>query len=170
MLRATTLETPRLTLSPLRADDADAMCVVLDDMRLHTFISGESIGLDALRKRYARLEVGVSPDGREGWLNWVVREREGGAAVGTTQATVHGERADVADIAWVIGTPWQRRGYAVEASRAMRDWLVQSGVRTLVANIHPEHRASERIAEALGLGVTDDLSDGERVWRWDASQ
>jgi RimJ/RimL family protein N-acetyltransferase len=168
MLRATKLETPRLVLSPLRADDADAMFAVLDDVRLHTFIGGEPLALDALRKRCARLEAGVSPDGREGWLNWVVREREGGAVVGSTQATVRGEHADIADIAWIVGTPWQRRGYAVEASLAMRDWLVRSGVRTLVANVHPKHRASERVAEALSLRITDDLSHGECVWRWDS--
>lgn len=164
MLRATTLKTSRLTLSPLCASDTNAMFAVLDDVRLHTFIGGAPLALDGLRARYARLEAGVSNDGSEGWLNWTVRENENGAAVGTTQATVRGTHAD---ISWVIGTPWQRRGYAMEASIAMRDYLVRVGTLTLVANIHAEHRASERIAEALGLALTDALSDGERVWRWD---
>ena len=55
------------------------------------------------------LESRRSPDGSEEWLNWVVREKESNAAVGTLQATIAGDRAFVA---WVIATqvarPWVR--------------------------------------------------------------
>lgn len=81
---------------------------------------------------------------------------------GTVQATVSGEAAE---IAWVIGTPWQRRGIAVEAARAMVEWLgTQAGVRTVIAHVHPDHTASAAVATRVGLAATDRVEDGEIRW------
>jgi hypothetical protein len=35
----------------------------------------------------------------------------------------------------------------------------------VVAHIHPAHVASERVAVRTGLTVTQEVVDGERVWR-----
>jgi RimJ/RimL family protein N-acetyltransferase len=159
----TGIETPRLELTPLRVSDADEMAGVLGDERLYEFIGGKPPSVEELRGRYSRQVAGSGrPDER--WLNWIVRVRGGGEAAGYVQATVTGARAD---IAWVIGTPWQGRGYAREAALAMVGWLSSAGVTTVTADIHPDHRASERVAAALGLHVTDEIVDGERVWRLD---
>jgi len=153
----------RVRLAPLRVGDAVEMAVVLRDPELHRFIGGEPLGVDALREHYARLVVGHSADGAEEWFNWVVREGSG-VAVGTVQATVtRGGRA--AEVAWVIGTPWQGRGYAGEAARALVQWLVDGGVVDVVAHIHPGHAASEGVARRAGLSPTDTFHDGERRWR-----
>ena len=42
-----------------------------------------------LEARYASLERGVSPDGRQLWLNWIVLPRATGKIVGYVQATVN---------------------------------------------------------------------------------
>lgn len=47
------------------------------------------------------------------WHNGIVRLRAERAAVGFVQATITG---DTADVAWLIGVPWQRRGIAIEAA------------------------------------------------------
>ena len=64
------------------------MAALLDDAGLHEFIGGQPETLEQLRSRYARLVVGTSVDGEQGWLNWMVRDRRTGAAVGAVQATV----------------------------------------------------------------------------------
>ena len=87
-----------------------------------------------------------------------------GAAIGTVQATVLDNGA-VADVAWILGTPWQGRGYATEAASAMIRWLEGAGVGTITAHIHPSHAASVRVAERAGLEPTDILERGELVWR-----
>jgi RimJ/RimL family protein N-acetyltransferase len=156
-----TIETVRLELVPLRVEDADELAGVLDDERLHEFIGGRPATAEELRDRYARLVAG-SGDPGERWLNWVVRNREGGRAVGTVQATVRGPRAA---IAWVVGVDSQGRGYASEAALALVGWLEQQGVAEVVANVHPDHVASERVAARAGLEATEDTVDGERVWR-----
>ncbi|MFD9462109.1 GNAT family N-acetyltransferase [Streptomyces sp. NPDC060027] len=153
--------TSRLDLVPLRAEHAEEMAEVLSDPALHTFIGGEPSTPQALRSRYERLVAG-SPDPAVLWCNWVLRERTEGFLVGTVQATVSG---GVAEIAWVVGTPWQGRGYAVEAARSLVRHVIRAfPVRTVVAHVHPAHHASAAVAAAAGLSPTGSVQDGEVRW------
>jgi RimJ/RimL family protein N-acetyltransferase len=162
-VHAAPLATDRLDLLPLRVGHAAEMAAVLSDPALHSYIGGAPSTPDALRSRYERLVAG-SPDPAVSWCNWVLRPRAEACLVGTVQATVTGER--VAEIAWVVGTPWQGRGYASEAARGLVAWLRgQPTVRTVVAHIHPDHRASAAVARAAGLAPTEEEHDGEIRWR-----
>lgn len=159
------LESKRLVLEPVQPDHAEEMAPVLDDVGLHRFIGGEPLGIEELRARYARHARGRSPDGSEAWLNWVVRERTTGNAVGTVQATVTDVDAEpVAALAWVIGTDFHGRGFAKEAAALMVDWLHERGVTRLRAYIHPHHDASMAVAGSVGLAPTDEVVDGEVRW------
>lgn len=84
--------------------------------------------------------------------------------MGTVQATVTAA-GSVAEIAWVVGTPWQGRGLASEAAQGLVSWLGEQAVSTVVAHIHPDHRASAAVATAAGLTPTDEWQDGEVRWR-----
>jgi RimJ/RimL family protein N-acetyltransferase len=160
-----TITTDRLSLEPLRAEDAAEMAVVLDDERLHEFTGGRPASADELRAHYERLVAGPARAG-EVWLNWIVRRRADAQPVGTVQATLterDGRRR--ASVAWVIGTEWQRQGFASEAARALVEWLRDEGAHEIVAHIHPDHRASAGVAAHAGLEPTDEQIDGEQVWR-----
>ena len=163
--RTPRLRTARLDLVPLVPADAGEMVDVLSDPALYTFIGGGPPGLRDLRRRYRRLAVGRSDDGTEAWHNWIVRLAVDGRAVGTLQATVSGERLS-AEIAWVIGVLWQGAGYASEAAVALVGWLADTGITTIVAHVHPSHAASAAVARRARLAPTDEIEDGERVWRW----
>ncbi|MEV0205735.1 GNAT family N-acetyltransferase [Streptomyces sp. NPDC050788] len=156
-----TIRTTRLDLLPLQVSHADEMAVVLSDPALHTFIGGSPSTPEALRQRYERLVAG-SPDPAVSWCNWVLRETSESRLVGTVQATVTGPTAE---IAWVVGTPWQGRGYASEAARALVDHLSGRSLHTVIAHIHPDHLASAAVARAVGLAPTNDIQDGEVRWR-----
>jgi RimJ/RimL family protein N-acetyltransferase len=156
-----TIRTTRLDLLPLQVSHADEMAVVLSDPALHTFIGGSPSTPEALRQRYERLVAG-SPDPAVSWCNWVLRETSESRLVGTVQATVTGPTAE---IAWVVGTPWQGRGYASEAARALVDHLSGRSLHTVIAHIHPDHLASAAVARAAGLAPTNDIQDGEVRWR-----
>lgn len=161
------LETARLRLTPVREADAPEMAVVLADPRLNQFIGGAPPTVPELRGQYRRWETGSgNPD--ELWLNWVVRMRDSGAPVGSTQATVTPDGPDgglAAVVAWVIGVPWQGSGYASEAAAGMVSWLAGTGATVITANIHPWHRASEKVARRAGFALTGATVEGERVWR-----
>ncbi|MFC6899691.1 GNAT family N-acetyltransferase [Nonomuraea dietziae] len=120
--------------------------------------------MEGLRARYTRQVAGRSPDGLEEWRNWIVRRGHDGQAVGYVQATIT-EQGRRAEIAWVIGLAWQRRGYASQAATALVAWLFDRGVEQVVAHIHPDHAASAAVAAKAGLSPTDQFDDGERLWR-----
>jgi RimJ/RimL family protein N-acetyltransferase len=184
-LSAAVIGTGRLLLTPLRAADAGEMTGVLDDKRLHEFTGGSPDSPAELRARYARLVAG-SPNPAVSWLNWIVRLRGSGQAVGTVQATVTGGGGSAgsgpgngsgrgagdglsAELAWVIGRPWQGYGYAAEAAAGLAGWLLSEGATVITACIHPDHHASAVVAARAGLALTDDVIDGERVWRLTAT-
>lgn len=152
----------RLVLEPLRVDHAGEMVDVLSDVGLYAFTGGSPPSRHVLRQRYAR-QVSGSRDPAEQWHNWVVRLRDGGPAVGYVQATVHPADAS-AELAWVVGTAWQGRRIAGEAARLVLDRMLADGARRVVAHVHPDHVASQRVAAALGMTQTDRLVDGEVEW------
>lgn len=160
-LVAEPVPTDRLDLEPLRISHAAEAARAFADERLHTFTGGSPADEAALRDRYVLQLRGSSPDGRATWLNWMLRRRDSGELVGTVQATV---RDDTADLAWVVAVPHQGQGYAREAALAMHDWLRVRGVARFTAHVHPEHAASSAVARALGLTPTDVVVDGETRW------
>ncbi|GGF18831.1 GNAT family N-acetyltransferase [Subtercola lobariae] len=182
------LETALIVLVPLRVEHAVEMQSVLADPALGEFTGDTPPTLAELEARYRRQTRGHSPDGTspdsyspdgtspdshspdgispdsiEQWLNWVIAERPGNALVGFVQATVREVDAR-AELAWVVGTSWQGRGYASAAAVAVLEWLRSVGVREFEAHIHPANLASERVARRLGMQPTAELVDGERRW------
>lgn len=168
-----TITTERLVLHPLRVDDAEEMVTVLADPALHTFTGGQPATIDELRRRFAGWVEGSGSD-EEQWRNWIVRLAGDATAIGTVQATVvtrqPGERRSTAYVAWTIGTPWQGNGYAGEAARGLVRWLAGHGVDEIAAHVHPDHAASAGVATRAGLHPTDEIADGEVVWRLGADR
>ena len=152
----------RLRLEPLRVDHAGELVDVLSDAALYAFTGGSPPSRDELERRYAR-QVAGSPDPAEQWHNWVVRLGNHGPAVGYVQATVR-PAAGSAELAWVVGPAWQGRGIAREAAALVLDHVRAGGAGRVVAHVHPEHAASQRVAAALAMAPTDRLVDGEVEW------
>ena len=159
------IETPRLDLVPLTADDADDLFPVLSDPALARFTGGAlPKEVEVLRASFARWESRRSPDRAELWLNWVVRRRDDGRAVGYVQATVGNEDAA---IAWVVGTAFQRLGIATEAGQALIAWFRDTmPLPVIVCSIHPDNVGSQIVARRVGLRPTDRLNDAEVVWEF----
>ena len=160
------LNSPRLRLEAVSMNHADEAALTFADPALHEFIGGAPSTAAELAARYALLERGRCLDGTQLWFNWMLRERTSGRLVGTVQATVDGSRGvDArASLAWVVGAPFQRQGYAGEAARAVAAWLREGGVDTMQAFVHPHNEASAAIARSLGLKRTETVDDGEFLW------
>jgi len=154
----------RLTLVPLSAGHASEMATMLADPELYTFTGGSLPTRQELRPRYDRWIAG-SPDPAVSWCNWVIRLRGPGCLTGTVQATVSTGDEPAAEVAWVVGTPWQGQGIATEAARALIGWLGRQSIQTVIAHIHPGNQASAAVAAAVGLALTGQLQDGEMRWR-----
>src|SRR3954467_3028083 len=98
----------RVVLVPLVAGDADELAGLLDDAIVRRFPGvAELAGLPRRfapggarapppGRRFASWETRRAPHGGQAWLNWVVRARDDGRALGWVQATVEGAAASVA--------------------------------------------------------------------------
>lgn len=151
-----TIETARLMLEPQLAEHAPAMFVVLSDPAIYRFENAPPATLEWLRQRYAALELRRSPDGREQWLNWVLRLRSGGL-IGFVQATIDAEGR--AFIAYELGSAHWGRGLAHEAVQAMIGELAsQYAVHTLHAAFKRANDRSRRLLERLGFVPTKSQS------------
>jgi len=158
---ATELVTARLTLTPLAVADAQEMVEVLSDPALYLHTGASPPSLAELQSRYRRQVDGPWPYG-ETWLNWVVR-RSRSAPIGFVQATV---TEQAADLAWVISTDHQRRGYATEATHVVATWVIGQGIPVLTAHVSPGHTGSERVAVAVGMQPSGEYDEaGEQIWR-----
>ena len=147
------LETPRLVLEPQTADHAEEMYAVLADPAIYEFENQPPASVDALRERYGKLESGRSPDGSELWLNWVVRVRGAGPAMGYVQATVLADAKAL--LAYEFGSAWWGCGYAREATTAAIDELRgRYGVTAVGAVFKQSNVRSRRLLERLGMHAT----------------
>lgn len=157
------IDTERLALVALRPEDAAEMVDVLANPNLYAFTGGGPPTADELDATYRRWAAG-SPRAGETWHNWVIRLGADGPAIGHLQATVIDD-GRAADIAWLVGSAWQGRGYASEAARALVGWLEENDVTTITAHVHPGNVASCRVAARLGLAPTGEIVEGEVAWR-----
>lgn len=144
------LDTPRLRLEPQVAAHAAEMFAVLSDPAIYEFENQPPESAEALQSRYRKLESRASADGSQRWLNWIVRLRHDGAAIGYVQATVLGNGQAL--IAYEFGSRWWGRGYAHEATRAALGELRERfGVTAVGAVFKRANHRSRRLLERLGM-------------------
>jgi len=143
------ITTGRLRLEPQLAAHAEEMFTVLSDPAIYEFENAPPRSVDWLRQRYARLESRRSPDGKQRWLNWILRLASG-EALGYVQATVLPDGR--AAIAYELASRYWGRGLAREACEAMLAELAGSyGVREAHAVFKARNHRSLRLLQRLGF-------------------
>lgn len=138
-----------IVLEPQTVAHAAAMFVVLSDPAIYEYENEPPASLEWLTARFARLENRRSADGREQWLNWVVR-LPCTVLAGYVQATVEPEGK--AAIAYVFSSEYWGRGIARQAVAAMiAELALHHGVRHFVAVLKRDNFRSSRLLERLGF-------------------
>ncbi|MFT3692367.1 MAG: GNAT family N-acetyltransferase [Kofleriaceae bacterium] len=123
---------------PLGQIHAEGLFAALSPPETHRYLSQPDVTtLEALRDRIDRLVHGPAS-----WINYVVLVD--GVIVGRLEATRYD---DYAEIAYVIGPAYQRRGYGREGVR----WLVDVLATECWASIHPDNARSIHLVETLGF-------------------
>ena len=143
------IQTGSLTLEPQTAAHAEEMFAVLSDPAIYEFENEPPPSLEWLRARFAKLESRRSANGREQWLNWVIRVPTS-ELIGYVQATVHPDRR--AAIAYELSSAHWGRGLARQAVQAMISELVEHyRVRGLSSVLKRGNLRSMRLLERLGF-------------------
>ncbi|MGB2816450.1 MAG: GNAT family N-acetyltransferase [Burkholderiaceae bacterium] len=144
------LETTRLVLEPQGAAHAEVMYGVLSDPAIYEFENEPPVSLESLRERYRKLESRRSPDGSQLWLNWVVRLRSDGTAIGYVQATVLPEARAL--VAYEFGSAWWGQGLAYEATvAAIGELRDRHGVTAAGAVFKRANHRSRALLVRLGM-------------------
>lgn len=149
-----TLHAGDLVLEPQTAAHAPEMFVLLSDPTLCEYLdSGPPPDLAWLAARFAKLETRLSGDGREHWLNWVLRAPGHGLA-GFVQATVYPDGS--ANVAYELGRAFWGRGWATQSTAAMLQELADGyAVQRAFATVDKRNLRSVRLLERLGFTVAD---------------
>lgn len=143
------LNASRCTLEPLTTSHAREMFSLLSDPAIYEFENEPPPSEAWLRDRYAWLEGRSSPDGREVWLNWVIRLPSGELA-GYVQATVR--QTGVAFVAYELASQYWRMGIGSSAVEAMLEELrVTYHVRLFVAILKSANYRSMGLLRKLGF-------------------
>lgn len=154
------IRTSQLALEPQLTTHAEEMFAVLSDPAIYEYENAPPSSLQWLQTRFSKLESRQSHDGREQWLNWVVR-LGAGELIGYVQATVRADGADGADgiygsalIAYEFASAFWGRGLAHEAAAAMVAELVaRYQVRSFFAILKRENNRSMRLLQRLNFSL-----------------
>jgi RimJ/RimL family protein N-acetyltransferase len=141
--------TARLTFREMTADDLDQMAALLGDPVVMTYYAHPRDRTESL----AWIEWNQRLYREHGFGLWIIEERETGRFVGDCGLTPQAVDGLVEiEVGYHVVTALQRRGYATEAAAACRDHARDLvGLDRLIAVIHRDNVASQRVAEKIGL-------------------
>ena len=135
------------------ATHAHEMFVVLSDPAIYEFENEPPPSEEWLHSRFHLLESRRSGDGREQWLNWVIR-LPGGSLAGYVQATVLENHS--AFVAYELNSQHWRQGIGSSAVRAMLQELhVQYDVTDFIAVLKAANYRSKALLEKLGFSAAN---------------
>jgi RimJ/RimL family protein N-acetyltransferase len=141
------LETERLILRGLTADDFDALAAFMADPDVARYLTGEPLSrADAWRG----LAVALGHWQLRGYGVWAVERKTDGAFMGRV-GMINPEGWPGLEIGWTLGQPYWGHGYATEAARAAMDYaFVTQPVGRLISCIDPDNAGSQAVARRLG--------------------
>lgn len=143
------LETERLLLEPLSRKHAIALYSLLQDERIYQYIPQDPpTSLEALERRYQRLETRRSPDETETWLNWAVYIKERKVYAGIIEATLSGNSGQ---IAYIFSPLHWKQGYAYEACQSLTIDLRNYDITEIMAEVDTRNTPSILLLEKLGF-------------------
>jgi RimJ/RimL family protein N-acetyltransferase len=124
---------------------------VLSDPAIYEFENEPPASQEWLTRRFERLEQRRSPDGKDQWLNWIIRLPDG-AAAGYVQATVL--PSATAYVAYELNSRYWRRGIGGSAVSAMLDELrLMYGVEVFMAILKAGNFRSRELLRSLGFSM-----------------
>jgi RimJ/RimL family protein N-acetyltransferase len=140
-----TLETARLTLRPMRADDFQAYLAEVRSDR--TKWMGGPYDLEGAWGMFCHDLAGWTLFGMGSLM---IDRRDTGETVGQVQIN-NGPLFPEPELGWLLYEGHEGQGYATEAARALRDWAFDAaGLPTLVSYMDAENHASAAVARRLG--------------------
>lgn len=147
------LETDRLLLRPLTADDLEAVLVYQTDAEVLRYMlwptRTRAEAVEHLERRSRMTHVARDGDG----LIYGVAEKERpDRVVGEINLQVTSVIGRQAEVGWILNPQFHGRGYAVEAATRVIDLAVETlGIHRVHAQLDPRNDASVALCARLGM-------------------
>jgi RimJ/RimL family protein N-acetyltransferase len=147
--------TARLAFREMGENDLDVMAELLSDPEVMTYYDYPKDRTEALA--WIRWNQRLYQE--RGFGLWLIELRETGAFVGDCGLTPQDvEGTTEIEVGYHVRRSLQGRGYATEAAAASRDYGSDVlGLDRLIAIIHPDNVASQRVAEKIGLSLEKEI-------------
>lgn len=149
VLAIPTLETERLRLRPFRRSDVEDYAALNADPEVLRYLGSGAQTWDSGRSwRHMAFLMGHWQLGGAGM--WVVEHRETATFIGTV-GFASPEGWPGFELAWILARRWWGQGLATEAAREALAYAFNALEKERVISlIHPDNRASIRVAERIG--------------------
>ena len=158
-------ETKRCRIREMWEEDLDALYRLYQDPAITRYM--ENLYQDrALERSYIR-DYMEKIYGYYGFGTWLILEKESGSLIGRAGFNYR-PGFEEPELGFLIGTPWQKKGYAYEVCT----WLLQfvSGVyewERVQALVHPHNTASIALLLKLGFCCQEEITvEGQRLTRF----
>ncbi len=150
------LETQRLVLQPLTVDDVDNLLGIFSDSEAMRYYPATK----NRQETEAWIQWNLDSYSQQGYGLWAAIFKDSGQFVGqcglVLQRNVEGQ--DEVEIGYSFLRKYWNRGFATEAASASRDYgFEQFGLKRIVSLIHPQNRASRRVAEKVGMSYEKEI-------------
>jgi len=151
------IETDRFILREMTEDDFDAMYAVLADsdiMQHYQYTFDQERVRGWIRRNIERYKI-------FGFGLWAVVLKETGEVIGDCGLTMQIINGQIRpEIGYHIRKDYQRRGYASEAAKAVRDWtFMNTPFNIIYSYMKYANVASYRTAIAYGCRLVDEFED-----------
>ncbi|HEY0232195.1 MAG TPA: GNAT family protein [Dokdonella sp.] len=145
------IETERLLLDPLRADDATALFGYRGDEEVAKYQGWRPASEDEAAAFIATQSTQTF-GAADSWCQLAIRTRENGELVGDFGVHFPASKDDPIEFGLSLQPAHQGKGYAREAMQAAIDLAFRSwGYRRLVGSVDPRNTASMALCRSLGL-------------------
>jgi RimJ/RimL family protein N-acetyltransferase len=158
------IETPRLILRPMRAEDTDALQQVFADPQVMDAFGAAPFDRQQMERWVQR---NLAHQARHGYGLYAVVLKAGGVIVGDCGLThMEVEGVPEVELGYHLRSAYWHRGLGTEAAVAVRDHAFGVlGLPRLVSLIRQGNRASQRVAEKVGMRLARGLvRHGGEYW------
>lgn len=154
------LQTGRCLIRETTPEDVEDFFRIYSDPAITQFMEGlypdkeqeKEYIREYIKKVYTFYEFGV----------WTVVEKSSGAVIGRAGFSYR-EGYDEPELGFIIGVPWQRKGYGEEVCRGILAYgMDQLGFREVNALVETGNEASLKLCDKLGFRAVEELCMGER--------
>lgn len=156
------IESERLRLRELVAEDAPFILALLNDPDFHRHIGDRGVRDLAAARDYIEQGPRLSY-ARHGFGLYLIERRSEGAAMGICGLVKRDHLPDM-DIGYALLPAFRRQGYALEAAQAaLRDGRERLGINRVVGIVSAGNRDSIALLERLGLHESGTVMMGEEA-------